>query len=289
MRCGWPALALIAVLGIAGCAAPAVPADAAKPDAIAHWDTAMTWRTLDPENVLAVDTGKGTIYIELHPEIAPQAVERIKLLARRGSYDGLQFWRVVPKFVVQVDVGNVEGGKTELPNLAPEFRFRLQPGADHAVAARPQGLEEGFIGATPYVAVQEGSTATPKAADGSRSAWVTYCTGVVGMGRDTARDSANAELFFMTGAYPGLDGQFTPVGRIVAGQQLLDDLPPGEPPAQPEALQTIRVLADVPDAPKVRVMDMHGPAFDRMVAKARRERGADFSICDIDVPAMIVP
>lgn len=290
MRAPGLVLAAAAVLGLAGCAAPVANADKqAGLDAIAHWDRAMTWRTLDPENTLVVATGKGSLYIELHPEIAPRAVERIKLLTRRGSYDGLQFWRVVPKFVVQIDVGNAEGGKTELPNLPPEFRFRMQPGADHAVVSRPQGLEEGFIGATPYIAVEENSTATPRAEDGSRSAWITYCTGVVGMGRDTARDSANAELFFMTGAYPGLDGQFTPVGRIVAGQELLDSLPQGEPPANPAALSTVRVLADVPDAPKVRVMDMHRPAFDHLVARVRKARGADFSVCDIDVPAMIVP
>jgi peptidylprolyl isomerase len=250
---------------------------------------ASSWKTLDPQNVLVVGTAKGPVYIELHPELAPLAVERIKLLTRRGSYDGLQFWRVVPKFVVQFDVGNAEGGKTELPNLKPEFRFRMTGAIPHTIVSRPQGLEQGLIGSVPYMAVEENTTATPKSSDGSRSAWVTYCTGVVGMGRDAERDSANAEIFFMTGAYPGLDSLFTPVGRIVSGQGLLDALPPGEPPENPAAITTVRILADIEHAPRIEVMDTQGPEFARIVARARATRGADFSVCDVAVPARIAP
>ncbi len=250
-------------------------------------DTA--WVTVDPQNVLVVDGETGRFYVELRPDVAPKAVERIKLLTRRGSYDSLQFWRVAPKFVVQIDVGNAEGGKTELPNLPPEFRFRLKADADHTLVSHPQGLEQGFIGATPYYAVEENSAGTPKAEDGSRSAWVTYCTGVVGMGRDQGRDTANAELFFMTGAYPGLDNLFTPVGRILTGGAMLDALPQGEPPANPGKIRTVRILADMPDAPKVEIMDTHGQAFGKIVAKARKARGADFSVCDVEVPARVIP
>jgi peptidylprolyl isomerase len=254
-----------------------------------HAETLTQWKRADPENTLVVDTAAGQIFIELRPEAAPKAVERVKLLTRRGTYDGLQFWRVVPKFVVQIDVGNTEGGKTELPNLAPEFRFRIPKTVDYPVAAHPQGLEAGFIGATPYIAVEKGSTATPAPADGSRSAWVSYCTGVAGMGRDASNDTANAELFFMTGAYPALDRLFTPVGRIVYGQQHLEALPPGEPPQAPQTLRTIRVLADVPNAPVVEVLDTSGSEFAARVKAVRKERGADFSICDVAVPSRVMP
>jgi cyclophilin family peptidyl-prolyl cis-trans isomerase len=33
--------------------------------------------------------------VEMRPELAPKAVERIKLLARERVYDGLQFHRVI--------------------------------------------------------------------------------------------------------------------------------------------------------------------------------------------------
>ncbi|ESQ86877.1 hypothetical protein ABAC460_21915 [Asticcacaulis sp. AC460] len=247
------------------------------------------WKAVDPENVLIVDTAKGRIFVELHPEVAPKAVERIKLLTRRGTYDGLQFWRVAPNFVVQIDVGNVEGGKTELPNLAPEFRFRLGVDAPHTVISKPKGLESGFIGAMPYIAVEKNSWGTPKAPDGSRSAWISYCTGVVGMGRDTARDSANAELFFMTGEYPGIDREFTPVGRVVVGKDILAGLPQGEPPAAPDSIRTVRILADVQDGGQLEVEDTAGTEFAAKVAAVRAERGADFSVCDVPVAGRVVP
>jgi peptidylprolyl isomerase len=52
---------------------------------------------------------------------------------------------------------------------------------------------------------------------------------------------------------------------------------------------TVRVLADLPEAerPKVYVMDANGPAFARLLARTRREKGADFSVCDIDLPVMV--
>lgn len=264
----WAVAALAAVVAF-----PAMAADA--------------WKPADPDNTLVVETAKGRIFVELHPEIAPKAVERVKLLTRRGSYDGLQFWRVVPKFVVQIDIGNVEGGKTELPNLPPEFRFRFPASATPVVVSRPQGLETGFVGAVPYIAIEKNSTATPKAPDGSRSAWVSYCTGVVGMGRDDGHDTANAEVFFMTGAYPGIDKLFTPIGRIIVGQELLEGLPQGEPPATPDVIGKVRLLADIPDAPKVEVMDTAGAEFAAHADKVRKARGADFSICDVPVPGRV--
>ena len=38
------------------------------------------WRPLDPQNTLVIGTTKGQVIVELRPEFAPKAVERIKLL-----------------------------------------------------------------------------------------------------------------------------------------------------------------------------------------------------------------
>ena len=45
----------------------------------------------DLENTLTLETTKGRIVIELLPELAPQHVERIKMLAREKFYDGIVF------------------------------------------------------------------------------------------------------------------------------------------------------------------------------------------------------
>ena len=49
----------------------------------------------DPENTLVMETTKGKVVIQLRPDLAPNAVQRIRLQAREGVYDGLQNARVV--------------------------------------------------------------------------------------------------------------------------------------------------------------------------------------------------
>ena len=57
------------------------------------------WRAVPPENLLVIDTTKGRIIVELAPEIAPLHVERIRLLARNGFYDGIFWHRVIDAFM----------------------------------------------------------------------------------------------------------------------------------------------------------------------------------------------
>ncbi len=40
----------------------------------------------------------------------------------------------------------------------------------------------------------------------------------------------------------------------------------------------------VAERPKLEVMDEHGLAFARLVAKVRLATGADFTVCDVEVP-----
>src|SRR3954449_10464612 len=57
---------------------------------------------LDPENTWLLDLstgGRGAI--QLRPDVAPKMVERIKVLTRRGFYNGLAFHRVIDGFMAQ--------------------------------------------------------------------------------------------------------------------------------------------------------------------------------------------
>jgi len=81
----------------------------------------------DKENLIYMDVGNaqetyGRVVIRLRPDLAPKHVERIKILTRRGFYDGLTFHRVIPSFMAQTGdpKGTGEGG-SDLPNLEPEF------------------------------------------------------------------------------------------------------------------------------------------------------------------------
>jgi cyclophilin family peptidyl-prolyl cis-trans isomerase len=76
----------------------------------------------DPENTIIMDTSKGQIVIQLRPDLAPKHVERIKMLAREGFYDGIVFHRVIDGFMAQVGCPHGTGtGGSKHPNLKAEF------------------------------------------------------------------------------------------------------------------------------------------------------------------------
>jgi cyclophilin family peptidyl-prolyl cis-trans isomerase len=77
----------------------------------------------DPQNILYLDLSTGgRVAIQLRPDKAPNSVERIKTLTRRGFYNGLTFHRVIEGFMAQTGdpKGTGEGG-SDLPDLKAEF------------------------------------------------------------------------------------------------------------------------------------------------------------------------
>lgn len=54
-----------------------------------------------PPLTATITTDRGNIEIELLPDVAPKTVENFVLLAQRGYYDGLKFFRVVKDFMIQ--------------------------------------------------------------------------------------------------------------------------------------------------------------------------------------------
>lgn len=249
---------------------------------------AADWRTLDPANTLIIDTSKGRIVVEMAPAVAPKAVERVKLLAREGVYDGLLFHRVIENFVDQTgNPNNRDGGVSSHPNLPPEFTFRLKDAVGAKIVVRASDRVAGFLNSLPIEGTSDLEAQRDPAS--GRRAWGAYCPGVAGMGRQAPEDTANSEIFFMRAASRRLDRDYTPWGRAVVGLDVIRAMSVGEPPAQPDRMIRVRVAADLPasERPRVEVMDEGGEAFATLVAKARTEKGADFSICDIEPPARI--
>src|SRR5882672_10515801 len=63
------------------------------------------WRTVDPDNLVLIDTRYGQVAVELAPEFAPNHAARLKALIRAHFYDGLSFYRVIEGFVAQGGIG----------------------------------------------------------------------------------------------------------------------------------------------------------------------------------------
>lgn len=132
---------------------------------------------------------QGVITIDLAEDVAPKHVERLKMLAESGAYDGVVFHRVIDGFMAQT--GDVEFGK---------------------------------IGGNTSKAGMGGSDMDDLPAEFSD---VAFERGVVGMARSQSPDSANSQFFIMFDAATHLNGQYTVVGKVTDGLDVLDAIKRG--------------------------------------------------------------
>jgi peptidyl-prolyl cis-trans isomerase B (cyclophilin B) len=70
---------------------------------------------------VTITTDRGSVVMDLDPQLAPNTVNNFIGLARDGYYDGLTFHRVVPEFVIQggCPEGSGRGG--------PGYKFADEP------------------------------------------------------------------------------------------------------------------------------------------------------------------
>ena len=127
------------------------------------------------------------------------------------------------------------------------------------------------------------------------AAMALFCPGVAGMARNQDPNSANSQFFLMTGERDSLNGIYSPFGRVVSGLDVVRTLKPGSESnngqvENPDIMTRARTAAAMPEGerPAVRVMSTNGPAFRALIESTRAERGARFSICDVQPPAEIV-
>ena len=249
-------------------------------------------RTVTPENLLVIDTTKGRILVELAPEAAPLHVERMRLLARNGFFDGLFWHRVIDNFMAQTgDPLGTGEGQSAYPDLPGEFTFRRDVAMPFAAVAAPAGAQVGFIRSLPVMTQPDANMATT--ADGKVHAWGVYCPGVAGMARDEGNDTANSQFFLMRQPYPSLDKRYTVWGVVLSGLDVVRAIKVGEGDGgmvvSPDRMTRVRVASDLPEAdrPVVQVMDTGSAGFRTLLEQTRAARGADFSVCDIALSVQV--
>jgi peptidylprolyl isomerase len=102
----------------------------------------------DLENTLYMDLKDGRVVIQLLPDIAPNHVARVKLLARKGFYDGIVFHRVIEGFMAQGgDPTGTGTGGSGLGNIKAEFtktRHFLRGTVGAARSASPDSADSQF-------------------------------------------------------------------------------------------------------------------------------------------------
>lgn len=124
----WMAIAMALALAASPVAAkkkvvPPAPAPVAAPAAATPAMTPGGVLIIQPENIWDLDLSTGgRVRIGLRPDVAPNAVARIKLLTSQHFYDGTIFHRVIEGFMAQG--GDPQGtgqGGSKLPDLKAEF------------------------------------------------------------------------------------------------------------------------------------------------------------------------
>jgi peptidylprolyl isomerase len=73
---------------------------------------------------------------------------------------------------------------------------------------------------------------------------VPFTRGIVGMARATDPNSANSQFFIMYADGSFLNGQYTVVGQVLSGMDVVDKIKKGEPVQDPDKMVTVRVAAD---------------------------------------------
>ncbi|NOR32612.1 MAG: peptidylprolyl isomerase [Sulfitobacter sp.] len=132
---------------------------------------------------------QGVIKIDLLEDVAPRHVARLAALAKAGAYDGVVFHRVIDGFMAQT--GDVQYGKA--------------------------GGDTGRAG-------MGGSDMDDLPAEFSD---LPFDRGVVGMARSQNPDSANSQFFIMFDEGHFLNGQYTVVGKVTEGLDVLDTIKRG--------------------------------------------------------------
>jgi len=146
----------------------------------------------------------GTVVIDLLPDVAPQHVAQITALAKEGAYDNVVFHRVIDGFMAQT--GDVQYGKA---------------GGDLSMAG------------------MGGSDKPDIPAEFTND--LSFQRGVVGMARSNDPNSANSQFFITFGDASFLDGQYTIVGNVVSGMEVVDAIQRGEPPPKPDVMTKVTV------------------------------------------------
>ena len=168
----------------------------------------------DPENTMIITLKDGDVTVALRPDLAPKHVAQIKKLVREGAYDNVAFHRVIGGFMAQT--GDVQYGD----------------------------MKDGY---NPDAVGTGGSDLPDIPAEFSQTEH--FERGVVGMARSQDPNSANSQFFIMFAPAPSLDGQYTIVGEVESGMELVDHIKKGDEAqngsvADPDRMIKVRIAAD---------------------------------------------
>ena len=145
------------------------------------------------ENVMILKLKQGEVIIKLFSDVAPNHVERFKLLAKEKKYDGVVFHRVINGFMAQT--GDVQFGNSNSDSF---------------------DLRRAGTGGSSYPDLKAEFSNLP------------HERGTLSMARSSNPDSANSQFFICFDAASHLDRNYTVFGKVIKGMEFVDQIKKGE-------------------------------------------------------------
>ena len=162
-----------------------------------------------PNNIVVMNVECGNVIIELYPDISPKSVERFKFLIKQKKYDGSAFYKVTKNTFVQA--GDIEYG-----NISNLDYSKIGSGKSGLGLLKSE-LNNDFI----------------------------FTKGSVGFARTSEFDTEDSEFFITLKEIPIYQGEYTPIGKVVRGLDILKKIKTGNKAIyvlRPDYIRTFRMF-----------------------------------------------
>ena len=163
----------------------------------------------NPNNIAVMSVECGNVIIELYPNISPKAVERFKNLIERKMYDGSAFYKVSENNFVQA--GDIEYGNINNLNYS-----KIGSGVSGLGLLKSE-INDNFK----------------------------FIEGSVGFARTTEFNTEDSEFFITLKEIPIYQGDYTPIGRVIFGLEILKKIKIGYKSIyvlRPDHIKTLRMI-----------------------------------------------
>lgn len=238
----------------------------------------LTWREVEPENLVIMELFEGRVAIELNPMFAPKTVRQFRKLVREGFYDGLSFYRVIDGFVAQGGDGSDLGELSLVPLIDAEFEREIEG----EIPFTPVQSDDLFAPETGFV---DGFAAARDLSE--KRIWLTHCPGVIAMARNDSPGSSRTDFYFVLGQAPRyLDRNMNIFGRVIDGMDVVQRIRRGpaanngviENDAASSRIRRMTLAADMPEDERLigLVMDTSSKGFEKLLDGRRNRTQAFF-------------
>ena len=144
------------------------------------------------KNIVIMNLECGNVIIELDPKLSPNAVKRFKYLIQNGSYNRSAFYRVIKDTLVQA--GDLEYGNIDNINY-----YKVGSGKSGLGTLKSE-LNENFK----------------------------FDKGSVALARSNELNTEDSEFFITLKKIPSYVGEYTPVGKVIYGLDVLTKIKAGD-------------------------------------------------------------